>query len=419
MNWRKKSVRSWGRLGMKYKLSEIAEINPRESLPKGKMAKKVSMDSLQPFCRDIPCYSIEPYNGGTKFRNGDTIMARITPCLENGKTSQVRILDDNEIAFGSTEYIVFRAKEGISLPDYIYYLICSSVVREPAIKSMVGSSGRQRVQTDVVANLVIDLPDLETQGRIAGLLSAIDNKIELNRNINDNLEQQARALFSSWFIDAPESSEWESGTFSNIIETMITGDWGKDTPSGNNTEMVYCIRGADIPDVKNGNKGKMPTRFILPKNYAAKHLIDGDVVVEISGGSPTQSTGRIAAISQSLLDRYDKGMVCTNFCKAMKPKANYSMFVYYYWQYLYDKKVFFSYENGTTGIKNLDISGFIETEPIVLPPIDLVQKFDAYCHSVFDVIFANGLQNEQLAKLRDTLLPRLMSGEIDISAINF
>ena len=171
---------------MKYKLSEIAEINPRESLPKGKMAKKVSMDSLQPFCSDIPGYSIEPYSGGTKFRNGDTIMARITPCLENGKTSQVRILDDNEIAFGSTEYIVFRAKEGISLPDYIYYLICSSVVRESAIKSMVGSSGRQRVQTDVVANLVIDLPDLETQGRIAGLLSAIDNKIELNRNINDN-----------------------------------------------------------------------------------------------------------------------------------------------------------------------------------------------------------------------------------------
>ena len=102
-----------------------------------------------------------------------------------------------------------------------------------------------------------------------------------------------------------------------------------------------------------GNKGKMPTRYILPKNYSAKHLVDGDVVVEISGGSPTQSTGRIAAVSQSLLDRYDKGMVCTNFCKAMKPKAGYSMFVYYYWQYLYDRKVFFSYENGTTGIKIL------------------------------------------------------------------
>lgn len=196
---------------------------------------------------------------------------------------------------------------------------------------------------------------------------------------------------------------------------MIAGDWGKEAPTGNNTEMVYCIRGADIPDVKGGNKGKMPTRFILPKNYAAKHLIDGDVVVEISGGSPTQSTGRIAAISQSLLDRYDKGMVCTNFCKALKPKAGYSMFVYCYWQHLYDKNVFFSYENGTTGIKNLDISSFIETEPIVLPPVDLVNKFDAFCRSVFNVIFANGLQNEQLAKMRNNLLPQLMSGLIDVS----
>ncbi|MCT7766536.1 MAG: restriction endonuclease subunit S, partial [Lactobacillus iners] len=246
---------------------------------------------------------------------------------------------------------------------------------------------------------------------------ALDDKIELNNEINKNLEKQTQSIFKSWFIDAPESSSWETGTFSDIIDTMIAGDWGKDSPIGNNTEMVYCIRGADIPDVKSGNKGNMPTRFILPKNYVTKHLVAGDVVVEISGGSPTQSTGRIASISQSLLDRYDKGMVCTNFCKAMKPKSGYSMFVYYYWQYLYDKNVFFLYENGTTGIKNLDISGFIETEPIILPPVELVEEFDAFCHSVFDVIFANGLQNEKLANMRDALLPKLMSGELDVSDI--
>ena len=103
-------------------------------------------------------------------------------------------------------------------------------------------------------------------------------------------------------------------------------------------------------------------------------------------GPSTQSTGRIAAVSQSLLNRYDKGMVCTNFCKALKPRPGYSMFVYYYWQYLYDKNVFFSYENGTTGIKNLDISSFIETEPIVLPPQNLVSKFDSFCQSLFNII---------------------------------
>lgn len=220
------------------------------------------------------------------------------------------------------------------------------------------------------------------------------------------------------FISSEDRLSWKSGTFSDLIESTLGGDWGKESPAGNNTEMVYCIRGADIPEVKAGNKGKMPTRYILPKNYAAKRLLPGDIVVEISGGSPTQSTGRVAAISKSLLDRYDKGMVCTNFCRAIKPKFGYSMFVYYYWQYLYDRNVFFSYENGTTGIKNLDLSGFITTEEIVIPPFELIKKFDGYCQTVFDQTFANGLENEQLSNLRDTLLPHLMSGELDVSALD-
>ncbi len=253
---------------------------------------------------------------------------------------------------------------------------------------------------------------------MVAFIKPIDDQIQVNNEINKNLDEQARLLFRYWFIDAPESNSWKKGTFSNIIDLMIPGDWGKDTPSGKNTEMVYCIRGADIPEVKAGNKGKMPTRYILPQNYVNKHLIDGDVVVEISGGSPTQSTGRIAAVSQSLLNRYDKGMVCTNFCKALKPRPGYSMFLYYYWQYLYDKNVFFSYENGTTGIKNLDISGFIETEPIVLPPQNLVSKFDSFCQSLFNIIFANGRENEGLAMLRDNLLPQLMTGKLEISGLD-
>lgn len=299
-------------------------------------------------------------------------------------------------------------------PIFIYYFLQTLDLGNYAGGSAVPTLNRNHIHS-----LSVRVPaDISTQEKIANTLKVLDDKIDKNTDINKNLEQQAQTLFKSWFIDAPESSSWETGTFSDIIETMIAGDWGKDSPTGNNTEMVYCIRGADIPDVKSGNKGKMPTRFILPKNYAAKHLVAGDVVVEISGGSPTQSTGRIASISQSLLDRYDKGMVCTNFCKAMKPKSGYSMFVYYYWQYLYDKKVFFLYENGTTGIKNLDISGFIETEPIILPPAELVEKFDAFCHSIFNVIFANGLQNEQLANMRDALLPKLMSGEVDVSELD-
>lgn len=168
-------------------LGDVVDFNPKEALPKGTMAKKIGMDKLQPFCRDIPGYEVETFSGGTKFRNNDTIMARITPCLENGKTAKVSILDDGEVGFGSTEYIVFRAKEGITDPDFVYYLVCSSVVRDPAIKSMVGSSGRQRVQTDVVERLEIEIPDLAEQIRIASILKSIDDKILQNNEINKNL----------------------------------------------------------------------------------------------------------------------------------------------------------------------------------------------------------------------------------------
>ena len=300
-------------------------------------------------------------------------------------------------------------------PLFLYYLL---KYNKDKIEGMGSGTTFKEVSGNTMKNIVVSVPtDKKVQKRISSMLGSIDDKIEENERINNNLAEQAQALFKKWFIDNPENVDWSAGTFRELIQSTLNGDWGKEAPTGNNTEKVYCIRGADIPEVKAGNKGKMPTRYILPKNLANKKLEAGDIVVEISGGSPTQSTGRCTAITQSLLDRYDSSMVCTNFCKAIKPKNGYSLFVYYYWQYLYEKGVFFSYENGTTGIKNLDFTGFIETEPIIIPPFDKVQEFDDYCNSIFSQVFANGKQSEQLASLRDTLLPKLMSGELDVSDI--
>lgn len=302
--------------------------------------------------------------------------------------------------------------------DFYYYWLISHSGQQ-MLRSLVTGSAQPKFNKTNFREMKIPVPPMAVQEKIASILLAIDRKIDNNKAINHNLQQQAAALFKEWFIDNPDSSSWREGTFSNLIERTISGDWGKDSPTNNNTEMVYCIRGADIPEVRAGNKGKMPIRYILPKNLAAKRLVDGDIVVEISGGSPTQSTGRAAAISDSLLARYDKGMVCTNFCKALKPMAGFSMYVFYYWQYLYDLGVFFSYENGTTGIKNLDINGFLETEPIYIAPAKMIEKFNTFCQSVYAKIYANGLENEQLASIRDMLLPKLMAGEIDVSSVQF
>ena len=333
-----------------------------------------------------------------------------------GKVSIIR--DDDPKGIISQALLLLRVDKNKILPLYLKYFFSSRDGYNAIVSRSSGSVQVNIAKRDVIEQIPLMLPKIETQRKIVGVLNSIDKKIDENERINKNLEQQAQAIFKEWFIDNPENNEWSTGTFSELIKSTLNGDWGKEAPTGNNTEKVYCIRGADIPEVKAGNKGKMPTRYILSKNFATKQLAAGDIVVEISGGSPTQSTGRCTAITQSLLDRYDSGMVCTNFCKAMKPKEGYSLFIYYYWQYLYGKGVFFSYENGTTGIKNLDFSGFIETETILIPPVDKVIAFDDYCKSIFNQIFANGKQNEHLAILRDTLLPKLMSGELDVSDID-
>ena len=169
------------------KLKDFAIINPRESLSQGTVSKKVSMDKLKPYSRDIIEFEMESYSGGAKFRKGDTLMARITPCLENGKIAKANFLNEGEIGFGSTEFIVFRAIPGVSDENFLYYLICSDIIKIPAIKSMVGSSGRQRVQVDVLENLDIEVPCFDEQKRIGRLLKILDDKIELNVKVNNNL----------------------------------------------------------------------------------------------------------------------------------------------------------------------------------------------------------------------------------------
>ena len=311
---------------------------------------------------------------------------------------------------------------GDKIDNYYLYQVLRSKWFQNQILSIQSGSAQPQLPKSHFHRMTIPVPDVNTQHRIASILSSIDEKIVVNTAINENLEQQAQAIFKSWFVDFEPfggvmPDDWCLGTFSDIIESTLGGDWGKETSTGNYTERVYCIRGADIPEVKAGNKGKMPTRYILPKNFKNKKLIANDIVVEISGGSPTQSTGRVAAISQSLLDRYDCGMVCTNFCRAIKPCEGYSYYTYYYWQYLYDRNVFFSYENGTTGIKNLDLSGFVETESIIIPSNKAIQEFNSLIDSFHSRIFKNGQENENIAALRDTLLPKLMNGEIDVSKV--
>ena len=152
------------------KLKDFVIFNPKEKLVKNEIYRKTSMDQLSPFTRYIDSKIYEPYKGGSKFKNGDTLFARITPCLENGKTCYVNFLNINEIAFGSTEFIVVRSKPGISLPLFIFYLFSSENIRSKAIISMTGSSGRERVQQVALDNIEIPNYSIDFQQHIVNIV---------------------------------------------------------------------------------------------------------------------------------------------------------------------------------------------------------------------------------------------------------
>ena len=367
------------------KLSEIAHINPKESIGKGIMAKKVPMDKLQPFCRDITEFIWEEYKGGAKFRNDDTIMARITPCLENGKISKVSILDDDEVGFGSTEYIVFRSIEDFSDADFLYYLVCSPLVRNPAIKSMVGSSGRQRVQTDVVADLDIGLPNIEEQRKIGSILRDLDDKIALNNAINNNLEQQVSILYQSWFEDfeitngvCPEN--WSYQELSTIA----------DIASGKRPPVKSDICNQETPISIVGAASVMG--FTSEANQTDKILV----------------TGRVG--THGVIQRFntpcwtsDNTLVITSpyyeFTNQILHRIDYS-----------------SMNRGST--QPLITQGDMKKVVVLVPDEHTLAKFEEFAGSLMAKWEANNNENVKLTSLRDTLLPKLISGEVGVSDIN-
>lgn len=319
-----------------------------------------------------------------------------------------------------------RIKKGIC-PQYVYYYMTSYPFQAELSSRASGTTVLGLRQPELLKTTVI-LPDYDTQKKIAEQLSELDDKIAVNKKICENLEAQAQALFKHWFIDfapfkdgkfveselgmIPEG--WRVGTYQEIIDNTISGDWGKEALDGNYTHRVACIRGCDFQDVKMGLRGKTPERYILEKNYASKHFIDKDVLVEISGGTATVSTGRICPISQLLIDKYNGDIVCTNFCRLVRPSIGYSSYLYYSWKYKYDKKVMFGYENGTSGIKNFSIKDFINREPLVIPSLKDLQVFEDMIEHIHTQIQNLGSESAKLSSLRDSLLPKLMSGQIKL-----
>ena len=400
-----------------FSFGEVIDFNPKRKLKKGSNSKFVTMADVKTFTKKVSNYSYREFGGGSKFKNGDTIMARITPCLENGKTSYIDFLENNEVAGGSTEFIVLSEKDKVSDSNFVYYLVTSSIVREAAIKAMTGTSGRQRVENDKLSNFLIPLPPLKEQQKIAEILSSLDDRIELNRKINDNLEKIASSLFKRWFVDF-EFPDKDGKPYKSGGGKMIDSELGE-IPNGweikSATDLLDFIKGVE-PGAKQYSEEKLNNYidfFRVADVYSGKDskvFIDRDISKNVCtdfNDILITTDGTVGRVATGLVGSYSSGI------RKILPKRESinNSFVYFWLKSDYVQNILQEYASDSTTIAHA--SGAIRDMKIVFDG-KVFGKFSSTTMDIFNNILNNLKEIKILELIRDSLLPKLMNGKIRV-----
>ena len=333
--------------------------------------------------------------------------------------------------FSGKAYITEHAIVACAKPEYDtgYFAYKLSLLN---LSKYQGQSAQPGLSVNTLSKIKIDFPSLETQKEVFAVLNSIDKMIENNSKVNIELEAMVKTIYDYWFLQFNFPDEngkpyklsggkmvWNGELRQEIPEgwkegrlNYKGGDWGKDREQGNYKKKVTCLRGADFPAISGLTKLEAPERYIHEKNKY-KVLEDGNLIIEISGGSPTQSTGRICYINENVLKRFENDIITSNFCKAIElNNKKYMYWFYVFWCKLYEYNVFFKYEGKTTGIKNLLFDMLCYDYKIIIPNESVIKKYDKKVQGLFDIIQKNQLENQELASLRDFLLPLLMNGQV-------
>jgi type I restriction enzyme S subunit len=371
-------------------------LNPAVDLKRGSLAPFVDMASVRPFTRDVYSDREKPFTGGAKFIDGDVLMARITPSLENGKTSVYRAAAgfESSPAFGSTEFIVVRGQEGLSDSLFAYYFFTSQHLREHAINSMNGSSGRQRVQLDSLAAFTLDLPSLDAQREIAATLGVLDDKIESNGLQRELL----RSLGNAEYLRALELGT-RSQPLSALTLSIARGIAPKYADQNEGTRLVInqkCIRDGWISVAP---ARRMHNRSVAPSRRAGS----GDVLVNSTG---TGTLGRLA--------RWHEGEIFVDgHVSVVKANPDVVQPTVLAYALLHRQTDIEELATGSTGQTELSPAR-LGSLRVTLPTSPLANKLEDTLLGFERRAALLASENAKLEALRTTLLPELLSGRVRI-----
>lgn len=392
------------------KLSDYIDINPATKLEKGKCYPFVEMENIVVGIKRPRTENVLIFTGQScsKFKPNDTLMARITPCLENGKVAKY---SNGNAGFGSTEFIVFRGKSGLADDDYVYYLAKSQYIRDMAINSMTGASGRQRADAKFIGKIKWNFPSPNVQTKIASILSAYDDLIENNNKRIKILEQMAENLYKEWFVrfrfPGHETAEFENG---------IPKEWNRDkihtyyntcsggTPNRGNEEYfengVYpWVKTGEIKDCVIIDTEEYITQEAVKKS-SAKILPSKSLAMAMYG------------VNIGLLAYLDAGFTCNQACCVFVDKRNFSSINYLY-QYLKSIREYLLSISFGAAQQNIS-QEIIRKIKIIMPSNEIITAFEKQIDNIYGEIRILLVKNKNLTVQRDSLLPRLMSGKLEV-----
>ena len=390
--------------------SEAVLINPTVRLERGAVYPFVDMAAVNSDSRNANGAEKREFKGsGSRFQDGDTLMARITPCLENGKIARYQAVGDKPEGHGSTEFIVIRGRPNVTDNDFAYYLTQWGEVRNYAVGQMTGTSGRQRVPVDSLDYLTVPLPPLPEQRAIAHILGTLDDKIELNRRLNQTLEAMARAIFQDWFVDFGPVRAKLAGQEPYLPPEL----WALFPDRLAATELGEAPEGWGVKalgEIAEISSGKRPgNRYPDASDEACVPLWGGNgpmaFVREPLIDYPIILTGRVGTLGSVF--RITSPCWPSDNTLIIKPNCQQT-FEYLLFQL---KRINFDVLNrGST--QPLLTQGDLKSQCVLIPSEDCLSIFHKHTTSLYNQYDEKELESLTLTALRDTLLPRLVSGEI-------
>ena len=360
---------------------------------------------------------------------GDIILTREAPVGEIG-----RFNIDSDNYFLGQRLFLYRANPELLDWNYLAYALLSPEMKG-ILSGISNGSTVAHIKVPDAEHLKIPYFPIKFQRKIGKILSNYDDLIENNNRRIKILEEMAQKIYKEWFVDfkfpghetttfkdsplGKIPNDWEVKPIEKLLIHQIGGGWGNEIKTDKYNTPAYVIRGADIPNGRQGCIENCPLRYHTSSNLKTRTLNENDIVFEVSGGSKGQPVGRTLILNKNLFNQFKNNVICASFCKLLRVDQTQIIpeYIYLHLLNIYNNGEIEKYQTQSTGIINFKFNFFLENEKILIPEQNIISKFEKIIKPIFDEIFLLGNKNQVLKQTRDILLPRLISGEINVENI--